>query len=222
LSGFEKIFYEKIHVGDLLKLPGCLVFFGTRFGTAELLETIFPEIQFCKLKQVHGKIVVAAEASVKHEGDGHWTSQENLALSIVTADCLPILGVSDSGKYVFAVHAGWRGVNLNILEVALAKVPADERASFKLYVGPHIFKNSFEVGLDVAKLLAAGAADHPSDKSKALVDLFAITKLQAAAAGISADKIFNFGQNTFTNENYASYRRDKPNAGRQISFICKA
>ncbi len=62
---------------------------------------------------------------------------------------------------------------------------------------------------------------HPTDNNKALIDLFEITKLQAAAKGISEKNILHFGQNTFTGPEYASYRRDKPNAGRQISFICK-
>ena len=233
MSGFKKVFHEKIHLGDVLETPNHMVFFGSRFGTLDLLQKSFSGIKFCRLKQVHGNIVVEADPSLQHEGDGHWTAQNNLALSIVTADCIPALGVSGSGENIFAVHAGWRGVSLNILNATISKIPDSDRSGLQLYVGPHILKNSFEVGMDVAETLAHVAQQndlfersqvvlqHPTDKSKALVDLLEITKLQAATCGVNTKNIIHFGPNTFTSEQYSSYRREKPNAGRQISFICK-
>lgn len=221
MNGFKRINFEDVYLGDLLTLPGYQVFFGTRGGTWDLVQRAFPEFKFCRLKQVHGNSVLKADPSSQNEGDGHWTTQNNLALTIVTADCMPIMGISPSAEYVFALHAGWRGVAQEILPVALKEIPVNELQSFKLFIGPHIFKDSFEVGQDVASQLSQGASPHPKDKAKALVDLLKIVKIQASTFGVTESNIFSIGQNTFTSDYHSSYRRDKPNAGRQISFVCK-
>lgn len=221
MSAFKKIKFDGIVLGDLLTLPNCLVFFGSRLGTFDLIQKAFPIIEFCCLKQVHGNRVVQGDLLTQIEADGHWTSKVNIALSIFTADCMPVLGVSKSGNTIFALHAGWRGIVSNILRAALAEIPEANKSEFSIFVGPHIFRDSFEVGLDVAQHFSDGAISHPSDTSKNLVDLFKILKLQAINCGIKSDAINNFGQNTFTNESYSSFRRDKAGAGRQISFICR-
>ena len=43
------------------------------------------------------------------DGDGLATARPGQALIIKTADCQPILLAHKSGKYVGALHAGWRG-----------------------------------------------------------------------------------------------------------------
>src|SRR5499433_4100621 len=64
------------------------------------------------MKQVHGDhIVEVEETNIKEAGeaDGMVTKKPEAFLSVLTADCVPILFVAPKLKIVAAVHAGWRG-----------------------------------------------------------------------------------------------------------------
>src|SRR4051812_11496230 len=96
-------------------------FFGTGNTSATDLPVLFPNLEFCFLKQVHGREVIAARANDTPEADGHFTNVVGRALVVQSADCMPAL--LSGGDAVCAVHAGWRGMTLNILGAALTQMP---------------------------------------------------------------------------------------------------
>ena len=65
--------------------------------------------------QVHGADVLRvdrgapADRSHMAKADGLVTTESGLGLSILTADCLPLLLAEAGGRVVGACHAGWRG-----------------------------------------------------------------------------------------------------------------
>src|SRR5438046_8935661 len=64
------------------------------------------------MRQVHGDHVVEVQdKTLKEAGeaDGMITSEPDIYLGVLTADCVPILFVAHSQKLVAAVHARWRG-----------------------------------------------------------------------------------------------------------------
>ena len=48
--------------------------------------------------------------------DGIVSSNTNLACSVLTADCLPILACTSKAKIIGAVHVGWKGLSSGILQ----------------------------------------------------------------------------------------------------------
>lgn len=103
------------------------------------------------LRQVHSDLihVVRSTRLGPLSGDGLVTNVPEVALGILTADCLPVLLVDTKNKTVGAFHAGWRGTVARIAEKGLGIMrrefgtrPQDVRAA----IGPGIQQCCYEVG----------------------------------------------------------------------------
>jgi len=82
------------------------------------------------------------------------TAEPGVLLNIRVADCLPVLLVDPRGRVVAAVHAGWRGALVRIIE----KTVGDMRRAFGsdpeeliAALGPSIRACCFEVGEEVVE-----------------------------------------------------------------------
>ena len=183
------------------------------------------------MKQVHSdKIVEVKDKSLKEAGeaDGMITAERDIFLGILTADCVPILFVAPQNKLVAAVHAGWRGTLAGIAQkmVSLFKdrydIAADE---LEVALGPAIGVCCYEVKDDVtAPLLKrwggiAQASIQERDQ-KTYLDLRLLNRGVLAQQGISEPNIFQIGPCTACSpDDFFSYRRERRETGRQISFI---
>lgn len=204
-------------VGFALQRDDRFYFFGSGMLKREDLHRLFPRFEFCFLKQIHGREVVEADPENSAEADGHFTSVPYRALVSQSADCVPIL--LSTPTHVCAIHAGWKGMSLNILGVAKDKLPDFNFAA----IGPHIMKQSFEVGLDVAEQLrqaspkADGSLISPSANSeKVFFDLKRLSELQLSQPGLTfEDCCFD----TKTDTRFHSYRRGRATPERQYSFV---
>ncbi|MCE2951821.1 MAG: peptidoglycan editing factor PgeF [Alphaproteobacteria bacterium] len=83
--------------------------------------------------------------------DALYTSARGLALSVNTADCVPILIAHKEKPFVAAIHAGWKGALSGIVENTLDALthqgcPARECVAA---LGPCIAQDSYEVDLAV-------------------------------------------------------------------------
>ncbi|MGZ3721534.1 MAG: polyphenol oxidase family protein [Bdellovibrionales bacterium] len=192
-------------------------FFGTGNTTREDLSELFPKFEFCFLKQVHGREVIETNPGEMPEADAHYTNVPNRALVSQSADCVPVL--MSSPTQVCAVHAGWKGMALNIIAAAKAKMPGLTFAA----LGPHIMRESFEVGLDVAEKLLHASPDPSAklifpagDSTKRLFDLKRLAELQIATPGLTLDECCF---DTKTNTLFHSYRRGRQSRERQYSFV---
>ena len=223
--------FLKTEGGWVSRIGSAVLFFGDRNSNVDTLRKLIPDIQFNSLKQVHSdRVVMASEpAQGAVEADAHFTKNKFLALAINTADCLPIL--ISNGTMVAAIHAGWRGLEASIVEKTITEMRAmgAKPNDFKAAIGPHIGKDSFEVGRDVADRLLSvyrKLAYNPrplgfphADESKRYVDLSVLAEAQLIQAGVPEKQITVIREDTFKNEDFHSYRRNKDSAGRQISFI---
>src|SRR3990167_757228 len=69
------------------------------------------------LRQIHGVVGTAVKADdltralslFEKEGDYLITDQPNIALGVLTADCLPVVIYDQVRNVVGIAHAGWRG-----------------------------------------------------------------------------------------------------------------
>ena len=69
------------------------------------------------ISQIHSnKIVEINKGNIdkKYSGDGLITSNKQIALSVLTADCCPIFIFDKNKKYICALHSGWKGALKNI------------------------------------------------------------------------------------------------------------
>ena len=162
------------------------------------------------------------------EADGLTTQASGVLLGIATADCVPVLLVAPQQRVIAALHAGWRGTLKGITARALALlssswgvVPSD----VWLACGPAIGPCCYEVGRDVGEALyerwgASNPATWQPKGEKGLLDLRLINLLQSEQLGVPRDHMQMVGSCTFCDASrFASYRRQGPQAGRQLSVI---
>jgi YfiH family protein len=181
-----------------------------------------PPPSVASARQVHSADVLAAVAGECGAGDALWTAEAGLALSIATADCVPVLLAGPEG--LAAVHAGWRGLAAGIIprtvETVVASLGADP-ARWSAWIGPSIGACCYEVGDDVARQVAAASTPAvvlAGPAGKPHLDLTGAALAQLRAAGVGT--VARLSACTRCDaEALWSYRREGKGAGRNIGFI---
>jgi len=154
------------------------------------------------LTQVHGVDVAQVNAATPDgtTADACITQEPQVACTIMVADCLPLMFTDDAGRVVAAAHAGWRGLAAGVLERtvhAVCEQAGVAPAQVRVWLGPCIGPDAFEVGDDVRQAFTAldapqaGKADryfkpHPSHSNKWLADLAGLARLRLAALGVTS------------------------------------
>ena len=100
--------------------------------------------------QVHSAdvITVAEPLDPPMRGDALVTATPGLALSILTADCQPVLFADKQAGVIGAAHAGWKGALDGVLEATVAGMETlgATRANIAAVIGPSISQRNYEVG----------------------------------------------------------------------------
>lgn len=188
--------------------------------------------QLVEVHQVHGSNVLVVRAGAPaHAGpndtraDALITDDPTRLIAVRVADCTPILLSSDDGRFVGAVHAGWRGVISGVLPHTIAAMRAVGSHDIHAAIGPCIGAAHFEVGPEVAAEFTRCFGErtphvrsHASQSGKFLVDLQGALAEQARFAGVVALDILPLC--TFTlPELFFSHRRDAGRTGRMMAMI---
>lgn len=189
---------------------------GSAEETLRILERNPPRVGFAK--QVHGAAVLAGRPGSCGEGDALVTESSALAVSVLTADCVPVLLASDHG--VAAVHAGWRGIVAKVIQATVRRVQPSE-GPLEAWIGPAIGACCYEVGEEVATLVTESSRPEvarPGPAGRPYLDLAAAAAFQLETAGV--ERIRRIPSCTRCNsETLWSYRRDGAEAGRNRAFI---
>jgi polyphenol oxidase len=177
-----------------------------------------PSERLATLKQVHGtEVRIVEHADQLGTGDGLISDTNGLLVGIKTADCLPLLLIDPIHRVVSAVHAGWRGTAAGIAAHAVRLMEEEfgsDPAQMEAAVGPGVGLCCFEVGPEVASEFGPWDSD-----SKTCLDLPAINRSQLQSAGVQ--KIYQSGLCTVCEEEFYSFRRERDQAGRMLSFVGK-
>lgn len=100
--------------------------------------------------QVHSTDVVTLTEPLteKPRADAMVTATPGLALSVLTADCQPVLFHDPQARVIGAAHAGWRGALDGILEATVNAMEdlGAKRANISAVIGPCISQKAYEVG----------------------------------------------------------------------------
>jgi len=115
-------------------------------------------------KQVHGTNVIDFDKPwMLGQGpaaDAIVSARPGFAVSIITADCAPVLFSNAAGTVVGAAHAGWRGALAGVLEATVAAMRAKGANAITAAIGPCIHPASYEVSADLRDpVLARDAQD---------------------------------------------------------------
>ena len=102
--------------------------------------------------QYHSAEVVnmTGPTDVRPKADAMVTATPGLALSILTADCQPVLFADAQNGVIGAAHAGWGGALGGVLEATVDAMETlgAEREHIQAVIGPCISQAAYEVGPD--------------------------------------------------------------------------
>ena len=183
------------------------------------------------VNQIHSKQVhhITSTQDVDFpNGDALVTTQKGIALSVLGADCTPILFASKNANIIAAAHAGWRGAVNGIVESVVQKMLelGAQRESIVACIGPTIHQAAYQVQDDFINELTT-LSDFKVDafldrKEKGVFfDLPSYLLKQCQRSEIEASDI---GLDTYSlSDDFFSYRRNThqklTDYGRQISVI---
>jgi len=169
-----------------------------------------PRARLLTVRQVHGTTVKEArEVDATTRADALLTEEEDVALAILVADCLPVLVVDASSRRFAVVHAGWRGLAEGTIASTLERF--DDPHRVHVFIGPSISLEGYQVGPEVAAhfrdvpraVLADGG-----DRSR--LDLRQVATTQLVAAGVPDGQVVRSLEVTDGGEVFFSDRAQRP------------
>ncbi|MBT5185162.1 MAG: peptidoglycan editing factor PgeF [Kordiimonadaceae bacterium] len=179
-----------------------------------------------EIHQTHSnKVHIVDDDFTIMDADAVVTKHKNIALSIVTADCAPVLLADPTANIIAAAHAGWQGAKNGIIEntiKAMCSLGAT-RENIIAAVGPCIGQQSYEVGPEFYQQFTDKSFFKNSDKANHhLFDLEGFVLHQLKQSNILQIEPLNI--DTYDeNNDFFSYRRKthlgENDYGRQISII---
>lgn len=206
-----------------------------RANRAKIAETLDLEPEnIITLKQIHSaKVIVVTKPFGKNqppEADAMVTATNGLGISVLTADCAPVLFASRKEKVIGAAHAGWKGAIGGVMEATIAEMEklGAKKENIVAAIGPCIGPQSYEVGTDFQTPFLAQDADNAQffkaavKEGHLIFDLPGYVAHRLTRAGVSV--VYDTKQDTLPNEQaYFSYRRacqrGEADYGRQLSII---
>jgi len=172
----------------------------------------FNASSFKMLRQTHSSNGFILEDRAGDEGDWLATYREGEGIAVKVADCTAILmeGESTKGRFVAAIHAGWRGTALNIVSTALDRLKPIR--DLRCWLSPSICQSHFEVGGDVLEALDAKAGSFTKKSSvsgKWLLDLKGLQVQMLKEVAPNDSQFFSSPLCTFCQPEFFSYRQAK-------------
>ncbi len=221
LGGFSQQPFESLNLGlftddDPINVSRNRHHFFNQLG-------IKPE-QVSGSHQVHGDQILQVNCPGQQEGfDALITSKKNIFLTVTVADCAPILIYDQKQEAVAAIHAGWKGTTLKIVQKTLSRMNETYGTRGEdcfAYIGTCIDECSFEVDADVADHFNAPFKRWDKSLGKFFVDLKAANQQQLIDFGIPGNRIEISPYSTYIdNDRYFSYRKEKGHTGRMLAVI---
>lgn len=181
----------------------------------------------------HGNAVFVVESAraldldTPPQADALVTRQRHVVLSLRFADCLPVLFFDRRTGAVGLAHAGWRGiVNGVLLETVRTLQRAFGTRAEDLWVGigPGISPSQFEIGAEVARLIAqasaAEAVHYDEDRQVWRADLWLAAERQLQRVGVRAVEALRLCTASNTHE-WFSHRAERGRTGRFGVFLAR-
>lgn len=178
--------------------------------------------QLVWMDQVHSTdvAIVTAATPTLEATDGAVTATAGLGLTVMVADCVPILAHDDEAGVVGVAHAGRNGASAGIAAELLHRMVSvgAEVPKIRVVLGPAVCGGCYEVPpqmqADVAVALPGSAV--PTTTGTTGLDLRLGLRRQFQAAGVAGVDVDN--RCTAEDPGLFSFRRDG-RTGRQVGVI---
>jgi YfiH family protein len=188
------------------------------------------------LNQIHSSKVFTIKKGMPsglpdgfRQGDAMVTQDKGVALSVLGADCAPVLFAASNTPIVAAAHAGWGGAVKGVIAAVvdqMCRLGARKQA-ISVAIGPCIHQPSYEVRDDFIAQLKA-LSDFNVDAfllqkaGRFYFDLPGYIEKQCERSGVG--QVENLGLDTYAlDDAFFSFRRNthagEKDYGRQISVI---
>ena len=187
------------------------------------------------IRQVHGDRVVVFDGKLEEvpelwnqDGDALITRVPGFALSVFTADCLPILLFDPTQRVVGIVHAGWRGTSKRVLQNAIGKMKKAFNCrgeDIQAAMGPSIGPCCLEIDDPVKEAFNEGgfpweSISSPRQGGKWLLDLYKANAYLLEIEGVLRVNVQRLEYCTRCRRDiFYSYRGERETQGRQLNFI---
>ena len=226
-KGFSKGIYESLNCGRGSKDNKKNIQKNLKF----VAKTMAVErAKLILMHQTHSnKVVEITKKNYKKMivADAMITQMRNLAIGVVTADCVPIIFCDIKSQVAGCIHAGWKGAFSGIVEKTIQKV---QKLNFKnqIYasVGPCIGDKSYEVDIKFYKKFVSKSWKYKiyfkeKNKTKKLFNLRKFVADKLLKLGVKVDHV---NKDTFSEKsNFFSFRRSfklkQKDYGRCISTV---
>ena len=187
------------------------------------------------MNQTHSNKVVIIDKNNKNiqriNADALITKVRNITISVLTADCVPILIYEEVNHIIACVHAGWRGAINGVIKNTLDEIiNMGKNNKIHVAVGPCIGTKNYEVGKEFYDQFIKENKENEnfffrSEKNKFFFDLRKCVNFKIKEFDIK--NIENIDFDTYSEKkNFFSFRRSRQlgekDYGRCISTISLA
>lgn len=220
-NGFSDTPYDSLNMGyftgdDIMNVIKNYHYYENVINTSNIIT----------LNQVHGNDVLEVShnnyASVLFsKADGLFSTEFNLPLGVITADCLPVMLAGN--RCVSSLHCGWRSLNNSIIDNAFKLFQKYNDVVQYAYIGAGICEKCYEVQEDLVSQL-----NHKYNPETALIKkdsthyLLNMKKFASNALvynGLSIDNIEITDYSSCCNSEFYSYRKENGKTGRMVTTI---
>ena len=185
------------------------------------------------MNQTHSnKVFIIEKKNLSNQrilADALVTDIKNIAIGVLTADCVPIILYDEVNDIIGCIHAGWKGVFNNIIKNTInAFKKIKSKNKINACIGPCIGFKSYEVRDDFYKKFLEKKSENQVfflnlNNGKFQFNIREYVKYQLKESGVL--NIDNVDYDTFKDSsNFFSYRRSQKmnelDYGRCISTIC--
>ena len=157
--------------------------------------------------------------------DGLVTNVPGVALTINTADCVPVLLADADRRIIGAVHSGWRGTDACIVGRAVERMMelGADAGNIIAWIGPCICGDCYEVGEEVAARFERYPGAVIRGAGKPHLSLPTVIASQLERAGVPSVNIHFSGFCSYSlTDRFFSARRLGVASGRTLSCIMLA
>ncbi|MBI2051285.1 peptidoglycan editing factor PgeF [Candidatus Roizmanbacteria bacterium] len=209
---------------------------NTEVITRFLKEEETPSRRIVTLEQIHSANVShyvtndEAHAENIEETDGVVTKESNVALTVLTADCTPIVYVDKEAEVIGISHQGWRGLLKKLPQKLIESMEKEgaRRDHLVASLGPAIGDCCYDISEDRYAEFASEYEEYVGQifrerKGKWYLNLSLLSYLLLVEGGVQKENIdfFPFCTSCDKKRFFSARRAKTPKSERQFSFIIK-
>ncbi len=155
------------------------------------------------------------------------TDQKGIVLTVLTADCVPIIYYDPNTGIIGISHGGWKGTQSNIPAKVVAQMEKEgcKRQNIRAVIGPSINDCCYEIYGDRLKMFEErfGNTVLTYKENAVYVSLLKSNFLLLKEAGLSMQHIdYKLSCTSCNSREFYSYRRDREIKGEMVSYVMLA